>query len=122
MAVPGRPCSGFVERASGGAYRTADHALQERIFGNAGVFFGLEMMPFVSFVPDVQAVRRSGLPVVVLAGVESRDALPETYGPSGWLADQLGVPLQEIPGAHVPHFDRPEEFVEAIRPILKEAS
>jgi pimeloyl-ACP methyl ester carboxylesterase len=59
------------------------------------------------------------VPVVVLAGEESRDSLPETYGPSRWLADQLGTDLREIPGAHVPYFDRPEAFVEAVRPFLK---
>lgn len=110
----------FVERYSGGTYAEGGAPLQERIFANAEVFFGVEMTPFVSFVPDVEALRRSAVPVVVMAGQESREALPEVYRPSRWLADRLGVGLVEIPGAHVPYFDRPEEFVHAIRPFLKE--
>jgi pimeloyl-ACP methyl ester carboxylesterase len=75
----------------------------------------------MSYLPDVEALRRSVVPLTVLAGEESRAALPETYRPSEWLADQLGVELREIPRAHVPYFDRPQAFVDSIRPFIEGA-
>lgn len=35
------------------------------------------------------------------------------------LADHLGTPLVEVPGARVPHLTNPQEFIEAMRPIFE---
>ncbi len=108
----------FVDRYSRGA-EASDPDLEERILGNAEVLFGIDLLPIVSYVPNVEAIRRSGVPVALLAGEESLRDLPEVAGPSRWLAEQLAADLREVPGGHWAVFDRPREFVEAIRPSLK---
>jgi pimeloyl-ACP methyl ester carboxylesterase len=56
--------------------------------------------------------------VRVMAGPES----PPLVEASRWLAARLNVELETLPGAHMPYFDRPEEMVETIRPLLRELS
>lgn len=89
--------------------------MRERLLGNAEVFFGREVEPFVSYLPDA-AVPGARVPTVVVAGVENRGVY--YHEAAMWVAGLFGVPLQEVPGAHVPYMDRPGELAEALRPLL----
>jgi hypothetical protein len=109
----------FMDRWSRGTY-AVDPEFERRIMGNAEVLFAIDLMTFASYVPNVEAIRCSRVSLALLAGEESPAELPEISGPSRWLAKHLGVELRRVPGAHSAYFDRPGEFVEALRPILEE--
>jgi pimeloyl-ACP methyl ester carboxylesterase len=60
---------------------------------------------------------------VVTAGAENRppDAtLHFLHQAAQWLADQLGVPVTDVPGGHVPHASHPEAFAAALRAALRD--
>lgn len=93
--------------------------LRERMRGNGQTFLGLEFGTLNSYRPDDATLARVEVPVVVVAGRESAPFFVEA---SRWLATALNVELMRLPGAHTPYFDRPEEMVEAIRPLLRRLS
>lgn len=97
-----------------------DPELRERIFGNAELFFGIEMEAFVSYVPDAERLEQSEVPLVAALGRES--VYPELVETSRWLAEQAGAELVEVPGAHAGYFEHPREWAEALRPILRRIS
>jgi pimeloyl-ACP methyl ester carboxylesterase len=113
----------FVRVAAGDrSFEAMDPIFRERALGNAELFFGLELQPFATFVPDHEAIKRAQVPVVVSAGEDHRD--PDTfnhylYRTSQRVAESLGTELIEFPGAHVPYYDRPKEFVDVVKPCLR---
>ena len=94
-----------------------DPQLRERMLGNAETCLVTEMPVFPAYEPDEAALAAVEVPVRVMVGPDS--ALGE---PAGWLAGQLGVELESLPGGHTPYFDRPQEMAEALRPMLRELS
>jgi pimeloyl-ACP methyl ester carboxylesterase len=104
-------------------FEHTDPELRERLLGNAEVFFGLELQAFDSYVPDPRKLATTRIPIVVAAGAENRSReLVEgrfLYDASAWLAKRVGTELIEFPGAHVPYMDRPQAFVDALRPLLR---
>lgn len=108
----------FIRANAGDAVFEGFHPeMRERLLGNAEAFFGREVEPFVSYLPDA-AGARSGVPTVVIAGVENRGVY--YHEAAMWVAGLFGVPLREVPGAHVPYMDRPGELAEALRRLLHE--
>ena len=95
-----------------------DPDMRERMLANGEIFFSHELEAFVSYVPEAAALARVRVPVVVVAGADNRDLY--YYEAAQWVADRIGTPLRELPGAHVPYLDRPEAFVAALRPFLRE--
>jgi pimeloyl-ACP methyl ester carboxylesterase len=76
-----------------------------------------EMPVFPAYEPDEATLAAVEVPVRVMVGPDS------AFGePAGWLAGQLGVELESLPGGHTPYFDRPQELAEALRPMLRELS
>lgn len=111
----------FIRTAAGdNVFESFDPELRERLLGNAELFFGLELQAMASFLPVPDAIKATRIEIEVAAGVENRGVY--LYEASAWLAGQLGVPLREYPGRHVPYFDRPAEFADAIRPFLRRVS
>ncbi|MGH3086877.1 MAG: alpha/beta fold hydrolase, partial [Rubrobacteraceae bacterium] len=101
-------------------FENLDPELRERMLGNAGVFFSIELEAFVSYVPDAGALAGVKVPVRAAAGIENRGVY--YHEASRWVAKQLGTELHEIPGAHTPYLDRPGEMAEEIRPFLRQVS
>lgn len=97
-------------------FETLDAQLRERMLGNAERFLTGEIEAFTTYQPDVAALRSSSVPMVALTGVDSRDAYYDRA--ARWVADQVGCPIVEVPGAHVPYFTCPDAFAAAIRPLL----
>jgi pimeloyl-ACP methyl ester carboxylesterase len=91
--------------------------LRERMLGNGETCLVTEMPVFPAYGPDEATLAAVEVPVRVMVGPES--ALGE---PAGWLAGQLGVELESLPGGHTPYFDRPREMAETLRPMLRELS
>ncbi|MER3405240.1 MAG: hypothetical protein C4289_08825 [Chloroflexota bacterium] len=107
-------------RANAGdvTFERLDHQLRERMLGNGELFFTVELSAFVSYVPDATAFAKVSIPVQVLAGAESRGVY--YHEAARWIAGHLGVSFREIPGAHAPYLTQPEEFVAALRPLLRQ--
>jgi pimeloyl-ACP methyl ester carboxylesterase len=98
-------------------YERFDPSLLERMLDNGGTLFGVEFGVFDSYGPDDAALAGVKVPVVVMAGTES---LPYFGEASRWLAAGLDVGLETLPGGHSPYIDRPEEMVQALRPLLRQ--
>lgn len=121
---PRAAMEGFIRLNAGDAvFEQLDPDVRERMLGNADVLFTIELVPFVTYVPDATTLAQIDVPVHILAGAEHRDAdLSQggyLYQSARWLADHLGTGLREFPGAHAPYFDHPNEMAEALRPLLR---
>jgi pimeloyl-ACP methyl ester carboxylesterase len=94
--------------------------LRDRMRRNARVFFDLEVPAIVTSSPDAVAVsrvlKRVGVPVAIMAGPQSAGSPP--YRAAGWLADQMGVELREVPGGHMPYAVEAVAVAAAIREFL----
>jgi pimeloyl-ACP methyl ester carboxylesterase len=90
--------------------------LMERLAGNWDFFARYEMRPVAEFVPDLEALGESEVPLVFAGGHESR---PYYYCRAGEaLAARLGVEFVEFPGHHMAYLDDAESFVPILRRIL----
>lgn len=94
--------------------------MRERMLANADLFFGIEVEPIVGYAPDAEALKRCSHELVVVAGEDSRGLY--YHDAARWVADTVGVPVNEIFGAHVPYFDDPARFADALRPLLRAQS
>lgn len=106
-------------RANAGdeTFEGLDPELRERMLGNAEVFFSRELGVFTDYRPDADALARSAVPIRVMSSPENRGTY--YHDASRWVADRLGVELEEVPGAHVPYLRNPETLAEVIRPFLR---
>jgi pimeloyl-ACP methyl ester carboxylesterase len=98
-------------------YESFDPPLLERMVDNGETLFGVEFGVFDSYRPDDVTLARVEVPVVIMAGTESRPYFGEA---SRWLAARLHVGLETLPGGHSPYIDRPEEMAQALRPFLRQ--
>jgi pimeloyl-ACP methyl ester carboxylesterase len=100
-------------------YEAMDREMQERLLGNAEVFFELEVPQFMSYAPDLEVIRRSGVPIVVAGGIENRGTF--MVEGAAWLADALGTEIVWVPGHHAPywHPGQSKAFADGLRPSLR---
>lgn len=100
-----------------------DPAMRERVLGNAETFFGGELQPMAGYLPDDADLAGLTVPVFVAAGVENTTGPNRyLYDASVWTAEAIGTDLIEFPGAHVSYYEQPDEFVQAVRPMLHKMS
>lgn len=78
-------------------------------------FLGQMAGPTVFYAPDLEAVRR--IPVTLCAGALSHHQMARRATEA--LADQLGLPLVDVPGNHVGASAEPAEFARAMVPLLE---
>lgn len=109
----------FLGFVAGDGLKGLDPETVERMLGNAEVLFGLEFGTFESWRPAEEALAEVKIPVQVMAGEETAPFFAET---STWIAQRLGREVVTAVGAHVPYYDRPREFADAIRPFLRKVS
>ena len=105
-------------RANAGdkTFENLEPAMRTRLLHNAETFFSGEADAFVSYQPDVHALRTSAVQIIGLVGVENRGVY---YGDAARaVAEHTGSPLVEVPGAHVPYMTCPDAFVKALRTLL----
>lgn len=96
-------------------FESLEPTMRERMLGNAQLFFGVEVEPFVRYAPDPDALRRHRDRIVAVAGEDSRGLY--YHDATRWVADTAGVTLREIFGAHVPYFDDPARLAEEIKTL-----
>lgn len=115
-------------RAEGGEanFERLEPELRERMLSNAELFFSAELEPFATYVPDAEALAQVRVPVFALAGVEHRGADSGQgdyhFEAARWVAEHVGTKLVEVPGAHAPYFDYPQELAAALRPLLRQVN
>lgn len=113
-------CETFFRFVAGDeGFESLDPHLRERMLGNGETFLGTEMGAFEPYLPDEAALATIEIPVRAMVGTESAQFFVEA---TRWLANRLDVELETLPGGHTPYFDRPEEMVTTIRPLLRELS
>lgn len=95
-----------------------DSGLRERMLGNAEVFFFTELAALKAYVPDAEALSHCTVPSLVAAGIDGRGNF--YHESSAWVARQLGTTLQEIPGAHTPYLDHPDDLARVIRNFIQD--
>lgn len=115
---PAAAAEDFLTYVSGGALGSVDRSVRERMLGNAETLFAIEFGVFESYRPEDSTLAAAKVPVTLTTG---RETLPFFREAATWVAARLGVEVQEVPGGHTAHFDRPKELAEAIRPLLRPA-
>jgi len=100
-------------------FEAIDRDLRERMLGNGEVLLDVELSHFLSYVPEVEAIRRAEVPIVVIAGIESKGKFMAEG--ADWLAGQLDCEVSWVPGYHAPywHPGQSKPFAEALRPSLR---
>jgi hypothetical protein len=88
----------------------------QRLAGNWEFFARYEMRPVAEFVPDLEALRGSKVPLVFAGGHESRSYYYRRAGEA--LAARLGVEFVEFPGHHMAYLDDADSFAPILRQIL----
>jgi len=98
----------------------AEPEMLERWLGNAEFMFEYEFPSMLlGYRPDPAAIAAVTVPVKVMRAAESQ---PINVAASEWLAAQLKTEVLIAPGAHIAMSSRPQEFANAIRPLLKEVA
>lgn len=101
-------------------YESFDPEFRARMLGDGEVAF-LEMEPMLRYLPTTEQLASIEVPCVVLAGADNRDPaapLHWLHAAAQWVADGLGAPLVETPGAHLPQATDLSALVTTLRPIL----
>jgi clorobiocin biosynthesis protein CloN7 len=97
----------------------SDADAQARALATSERFFGQSLLPVVLYQPQYAALRNPPPRVVIAAGTASRDQYPHRTAAA--LAERLGTPLIEFPGAHTGFITDPKEFASVLRRTLAEA-
>ncbi|KXF53927.1 hypothetical protein AXA44_42880 [Rhodococcus sp. SC4] len=104
------------ETTSDDAWENLDEGLRARMLANAEHFFTVELPGFASYTPTLDDL--AAAPIVVAAGEDGRGVRP-VHRASQWLADQLGLPLVELSGGHIPYIEDPDAFVRDLRELIE---
>jgi pimeloyl-ACP methyl ester carboxylesterase len=102
-------------------YESLDPGLRERLLANASVLFEVEFAPFVAYEPTLEQLKAFRVPCLVTAGAANRDPSAPAhwrFEVAQWLASYLGTTVVELPGGHLAYLGEPEDFAEALRPLL----
>ncbi|MFJ8821717.1 alpha/beta fold hydrolase [Streptomyces sp. NPDC102467] len=91
-------------------------AMRQRLSANAPLALRYEHRSFAAYVPDLDALAAASTKLTLAAGTGTRGHLP--YRPAALLADRLGLPLAEFPGAHNGWSTHPAETAELLRTHL----
>lgn len=112
---PAAAAEDFLRHVTGGAVDCLDRSVWERMLANGETLFGIEFGIFESYRPDDSTLAAVQVPVTLTTG---RETLPLFREAATWVAARLGAEVEEVPGGHSPHLDRPRELAEAIRPLF----
>jgi pimeloyl-ACP methyl ester carboxylesterase len=101
-------------------YESLDPAFRTRLLSNDEVFFGAELQAMAAYVADAGDLATVKLPVFAAAGSRDRpEELRYQVDAAAWVAEALGTHLFEFPGWHVPYLSHVDDFVDALRPLVR---
>jgi pimeloyl-ACP methyl ester carboxylesterase len=98
-------------------FENLDPGLRERMLGNAEVFLFTELPAAVSYTPGAGEIAACAVSAIAASGIEN--PVPIFRESTAWVAAQLGIPVQEIAGAHTPYLDHPDELASVIRTFVQ---
>lgn len=105
------------------AFKSVPKDFQDRVskFNNSSYLLKHEMLPGINYKPDVEKLKRSGVKIIMAAGLRTLKK-GSYYGRTApILADMLGCKMVTFPGHHISYFDMPNEWSETLRKVLREA-
>jgi pimeloyl-ACP methyl ester carboxylesterase len=89
-----------------------------RMVGNFDLFIAHELQLNGGYVPDIGALRNASTRIVSAAGENSGEQAARRSALA--LAERLGIPATELPGAHGGWGSDPQEFAERLHHVLQE--
>jgi pimeloyl-ACP methyl ester carboxylesterase len=116
---PAAAADAFYRFAVGGALDALEPATYERMKADGAVLFGVEFQSLSGWRIDEEALGRTRVPVLVLAGVDSPPFFREA---ADWLAARLGGAVEQVPGGHGAPFDHPADLAARVARFIGQAS
>ena len=92
--------------------------MMARMAGNFDLFIAHELKLNGGYVPDLDALRSSSTRIVSAAGETSGEQAARRSALA--LAERLGIPATQLPGAHGGWGSDPQEFAERLHEVLQE--
>jgi pimeloyl-ACP methyl ester carboxylesterase len=93
--------------------------MMARMAGNFDLFIAHELQLNGGYVPDVDALKAASTRIVCAAGETSGEQAARRSALA--LAERLGIPATQLPGAHGGWGSDPQEFAERLHKVLQEA-
>lgn len=94
----------------------SDSEMLERWLRNAEFWSGYEFPSMLlGYHPDPSAIAALEVRITVM---RAADSMPINAAAADWLAAQLKTAMLVAPGPHLAYFTRPDEFAQALRPVL----
>jgi pimeloyl-ACP methyl ester carboxylesterase len=115
---PAAAADAFYRFAVGSALDALEPATWDRMRADGAVLFGVEFQTLSGWRIDEEALRRTRVPVVVLAGVESPPFFREA---ADWLTERLGGAVEQVPGGHGAPFDHPADIAARVARCMEQA-
>jgi pimeloyl-ACP methyl ester carboxylesterase len=116
---PAAAADAFYRFAVGGAVDALEPATYERMKADGAVLFGVEFQTLSGWRIDEEALRRTGIPMLLLAGVESPPFFREA---ADWLAAHLGGTVEQVPGGHGAPFDHAADIAARVARCIAQAT
>jgi pimeloyl-ACP methyl ester carboxylesterase len=116
---PAAAADAFYRFAVGGAVAALDPATWDRMRADGAVLFGVEFQTLSGWRIDEEALGRTRVPVLLLAGVESPPFFREA---AQWLSARLGRAVEQAPGGHGAPFDHPTDIAARVARFMEQAT
>jgi pimeloyl-ACP methyl ester carboxylesterase len=115
---PAAAADAFYRFAVGSALDALEPATYDRMKADGAVLFGMEFQTLSGWRIDEEALGRTRVPVLVLAGVDSPPFFREA---ADWLAARLGGAVEQVPGGHGAPFDHAADIAAQIVRFIERA-
>lgn len=115
---PAAAADAFYRFAGGSAVDALEPATYERMKTDGAVLFGVEFQTISGWRVDEEALGRTRVPVLILAGVESPPFFREA---ADWLTERLGGAVEQVPGGHGAPFDHPADIAARVARFIEQA-
>ena len=115
---PAAAADAFYRFAVGSAVDALEPATYGRMKADGAVLFGVEFQALSGWRIDEEALGRTRVPVLLLAGVESPPFFREA---ADWLAARLGRAVEQVPGGHGAPFGHPAAIAAQVARFIDQA-